>query len=90
MVHAGSSSIAEAFGMKRYMGWFLFFMRGAGVASRIIHGAKCVNITHMNRVILCTVLGIFSFAGISLASANTDILAFFYVSIFCSIFMGVS
>lgn len=90
MVHAGSSSIAEAFNQKRYMGYFLFFMRGAGVISRYANGACCVNINHKTRVIVCAVLAVFSFLGIALASSNTHIYAYFWVAIFCSIFMGVS
>ena len=90
MVHAGSSSIAESFNKKRYMGYFLFFMRGAGVISRYANGACCVNIRHITRIMICTVLAIFSFLGIALASANTDDESYFYVAIFCSIFMGIS
>ena len=50
MVHAGSSSIAANFGKKSLMGYFLFFMRGAGVASRYINGACCLNIPHIRRI----------------------------------------
>ena len=90
MVHAGSSSIAEAFDQKRYMGYFLFFMRGAGVISRYANGACCININHKTRIIVCVALAVFSFLGIALASSNTNIQAYFGIAIFCSIFMGIS
>ena len=65
-------------------------MRGAGVASRCIHGACCVNISHLSRVKLVTILALVSFTGIAISSAYTDIEFFFYMAIFCSIFMGIS
>ena len=55
MVHAGSSSLAESFGKKSLMGYFLFFMRFAGVLSRYVNGAFCVNIPHVMRIGMVTI-----------------------------------
>ena len=37
-----------------------------------------------------TLLAVGSFIGIALASSNTETESYFYVAIFCSIFMGIS
>lgn len=77
MVHAGSSSIAASFGKKSFTGYFLFFMRGAGVISRYVNGAYCVNIPHMTRIKVITILSVISFLGIALASSDTTITWYF-------------
>ena len=90
MVQAGSSAIAEAFGKKSLMGYFLFLMKGSGVISRYVNGACCVNISHIRRMLMVTVFSIFSFLLIAIAAENTQDILFFYVALFSSIFMGIA
>ena len=90
MVQAGSSSMAENFHKKKLMGYFLLFMRAAGVLSRYINGACCVTINHVRRMQMVTIFSVISFLGIAVAAANTKDVSYFYVALFCSIFMGVA
>ena len=72
------------------MAWFLFFMRSAGVISRYINGAFCVNVTHISRMNMATVFSIISFLGIAISSVHTNNINYFYVALIASIFMGIA
>lgn len=72
------------------MGYFLFFMRFAGVITRYVNGAYGVNISHLKRIQMVTIFSIISFVGIATASLNTESIWFFYLALFSSIFIGVA
>jgi hypothetical protein len=72
------------------MGYFLFFMRFAGVISRFVNGACCVNIKHIQRILMVTIMSIASFLAIAYSTKMAVYPSFFWIAIFASIFMGVA
>ena len=67
IVQAAASDLARAFHQEAFMGFFLFFMRGAGITTRLVNGACCVNVAHMTRVGIATFITFLSFALIATA-----------------------
>ena len=68
------------------MAFFLFFMRGAGVTTRLVNGACCVNVRHMTRVGWATFITFLSFALIAAACIFEQYVAFFWVAVVASVF----
>mmetsp|Transcript_8244 Transcript_8244/g.13806 ORF Transcript_8244/g.13806 Transcript_8244/m.13806 type:complete len:206 (+) Transcript_8244:180-797(+) len=77
------------------MGLFLFFMILFGAMSRFVNGSLCVNVKHTVRVGVVTVFTFCSFIAIAVAcikgsQSGEKNQFYFYLSVFASIFTGVS
>ena len=92
LVQAGSSSLADTFDKKDFMGIFQFAMTTFSFLTRYVNGTLLVNIRHMKRFTMVVILAIIAFLLISLASFKGDNKeeSFFYVAIFASILIGIS
>jgi ABC-type bacteriocin/lantibiotic exporter with double-glycine peptidase domain len=72
------------------MAFFLFFMRGAGITTRLVNGACCVNVRHMTRVGIATLITFLSFALIATACIFENQPIFFWVAVAASVLQGVA
>ena len=86
IVLSTSSSIAEEFDKKSMMGFFLLFMRFAGVITRYANGACCVNIKHIKRVIVVAVMSASSLLVLAYSLNMSKYPVFFWVAIVASMF----
>lgn len=94
LVQAGSKSIADSFGKSDLMASFQFAMTSISICTRYANGSFLVNIPHLTRVMIVTMLQLTSFIGIALASYLSDPEnpkdSLFYLSLFASVLTGIS
>ena len=64
-------------------------MRVSGVLSRIVNGKFCINVSHKTRIVIVTVVGIFSYLALAVSTENSIKPEFFWVAIFGCILMGI-
>lgn len=72
------------------MGFFLFFMKLFGLASRFVNGSCCVRVAHTKRMAIVSVFTFISFVAIAYACSNNTNPTMFYVAVGASIFNGIS
>jgi len=72
------------------MAFFLFFMRGAGITTRLVNGACCVNVAHMTRIGVATFITFLSFALIATACIFENRPIFFWVAVVASVLQGIA
>ena len=90
IVQAAASDLARSFHEENFMGFFLFFMRGAGIITRLVNGACCVNVRHLTRVIIATLITAISFGLIAAACLNENKVIFFWVAVVASVLQGIA
>lgn len=68
MIQAGSASIAKSFGESDFMSGFQFAMTFVSILTRYANGTVLVNVPHLTRARVVTLLQFLSFTGIAVAS----------------------
>ena len=90
VVQAAASDLARSFQKENLMGYFLIFMKGSGLITRLVNGACCVNVRHLTRVIIATLFTAISFGLIAAACLNENNVIFFWIAVLAGVLMGIA
>ena len=95
LVQAGASSLAESFKQQDFMGAFQFAMTGIGFCSRFLNGTVLVNIKHMIRFWMSTLLALTAFCLVALSAykgtqSDDASIGWFYLAVFAAVLVGMS
>ena len=90
VVQAAASDLARLFQKEDLMGYFLLYMKAAGLITTLVSGACCVNVRHITRVNIATIFTAISFGLIAAACMNETNVIFFWIAVLAGVLMGIA